>query len=507
MFDNRAVASIAVVALVVTSLGAMTTGVAGTDAGTRTPGPDATGELRDASAQQTTTQQTATESEPNDGPDTANPVRSGTRIRGAVASSADLDGFSVQVESGQTIRANLTRTSGQGLLAIVVFGPDGEIVSGVIAEPGETTRLSAPANRTGRYDVVVAAASQFGVGGPGADGTGEYVLEVRTRSVSEDPFTFDPTTSATTVPATTERTTRATTAAPGTTTGFGTEETTDGVSPDPSAGGAESEPNDDPSSANPLELGGTINGQIADANDLDGFRVEVPAGETITTELARGPGGGTLVYGVLGPDGELVTGGLVNATETVELTADAIEGGTYYVVVTSSSRNPGTGPYSLTVRGSALDQSPDGPGFDIGIEDTTTADATTTASGPTDANEPNDDGNTATALSPGTPLSGAVDGADVDVFAVEMQQGTTYNITLSRQSGDGTLGISLVGPDGTFVPLDGQQIYQTSFVDTYVTYTAERTGTHYFVVRAGTGGGPYRIDVTEESSSGFSNAE
>ena len=484
--------SIALVLLVVAGLGPVATAGAGMGA---------VDDARPASQQG---QQTGTEQEPNDTPSQANPIQPGAQVAGAVASPTDIDAFTLQAEAGETIRASLTRTSGQELMALLVFGPDGELVSGAIAEPGQTTRLSAPANVTGGYDVVVGAASQFGVEGPGTNGVGEYVLGVQTRTVGVDDFTFGTTTAGGTERTTagvTERTTKATTQR---TTAAATQRTTDAV--EPSTQRAEQEPNDAASTANRLPLGSTIAGQVATPDDVDGFAVEVPAGETITAELARGPGSGTLVYAIFGPGGELLSGGLVNASEAAQVSAEATQGGTHYVIVTSSSRNPGTGPYALTVRGSAVEpETTDGPGFDFGGTTTaaTTRAATTTAGGATDRNEPNDEAASATGLSPGAPVSGAIAGDDdVDVFAVQMQRGAVYNITLSRPSGTGTFGISFFRPDGSFVPLNGERIYRTNFADTYLTYRADRTGTHYFVVRAGTGTGPYTVSVAVESPPG-----
>ena len=466
MFDKETLTVIAMVLLVLLSLGAATA------VGAPLPSPHALHATHGSAGERAATlQETGMESEPNDAPATANPVESGAAIRGEISQPTDIDAFALTVEAGRTIRANLTRTAGDGLLVLLIYGPDGSAVSAVLADPGTTTQLSAPANATGRYDVVIGSAGNFGVERPDADGVGDYLLEVDARSIDDEALTF-PTETGTEEPSTAETPTTVETPA------------TSGPVPTTSAGSGsgsavtEREPNDGPTSANGITLGDTVGGTIADPTDVDWYRVEVPAGESVRLELARPAGDGSMIFGMVIPSGDPLTAGRVLGGETVELTADSVGTGTYYVLVGSERENPGVGPYTLTVAGSAL------------VPDTL------------EELEPNDSPQLATGLQLGQRMSATIsDPDDVDVYALRMEGGRTYNVTVVRGTEGGTLGLSLLGPSGTIVPIGGEEVFPTPYVETYLTYDAAETGVFYLTIRADDATGPYTVTMVEESAS------
>lgn len=310
---------------------------------------DESGESRAGAAElvQGEQNETRTEQEPNDEPEEANPLQSGDRIRGNVSSGSppDVDAFSVQATAGENVRVNATRFAGTGVLGIGVFGPDGSMQALSLASINSTVQLTVPVDETGEHLVVVAPASWdvFGaVSSPFGDGTGPYEMSVTTRTIEASP----PVTPVDDAP-------DATTASVDTTTATATPDdaTTEEDRPDdaPPRRLREAEPNDAFDLANPLRSGNTIRGVLENESDVDLYRVDVAAGQTLDTVLLRpGDSSGLANFGVYAPNGTLVDSGQAWGASTVQLSANASRGGTYFVGVWSSG-TAASGPYLLSV--------------------------------------------------------------------------------------------------------------------------------------------------------------
>ncbi|MFC4552800.1 MULTISPECIES: hypothetical protein [Halorussus] len=292
------------------------------------------------------------ESEPNDDLQNANALRPDSPVAGTVSSASDIDVYALNLEEGETVRANLSRLTGSGLLAVGVYGPSG-FVSSTVAEPGQTTRYAEQANQSGQYFVIVAPASRFGVEAPNASGTGLYVLQA-TRKSTPQPTPPGTTTGRTTAPQTATQTTT-------TQTQTTEEPTTQAETPSPTrttvpaetttAGGTnvESEPNDEFTRPDSLAVGESVRGAISSTTDRDVYAVQLDAGESITVDLARSGGTGRFVYGAFHPNGAVIAAGGVNPGETTTVTVEANQSGTYLLPVIASPDEPGTGRYRLSV--------------------------------------------------------------------------------------------------------------------------------------------------------------
>ncbi|WP_240145810.1 PGF-CTERM sorting domain-containing protein [Halococcus salsus] len=188
----------------------------------------------------------------------------------------------------------------------------------------------------------------------------------------------------------------------------------------------DSEPNDDRSTATPLDLtpgrnegivGGTITGSInqtpADEGnvtdpDVDFYSFDATAGQSIniysqgTARLPSGRYDMTPAKGTLyGPSGEVVAtaGSGIGDVFTTGTTLE--ETGTYYFKVNGSGGIEGSNWYD----------------FGIGVTDP-------------DPFEPNDDADSALPIDDGSPINGTITGGDTDRFAVEPTTGGEVTATL-----------------------------------------------------------------------------
>jgi hypothetical protein len=106
--------------------------------------------------------------------------------------------------------------------------------------------------------------------------------------------------------------------------------------------------------------------------------------------------------------------------------------------------------------------------------------------------EPNDACADATAIETDTTVSGTLQQATVDWFAVELTAGDRFDIVFSRVPSDGVTNLVVSGPGCTFKTLrqvgTGQEVR--------VSATADETGTHYVeIVDIEEGSGDYSVRV------------
>ena len=242
--------------------------------------------------------QEGSETEPNDDGANANPLEPGVPIEGTVSTEEDWDFFTVDVPSSGQVEITVGRSPGGGTLAVGVYDPAGNFVTGRFTGDGQTGFV-VDATQSGTYYVLVASGSQFVTedGSPGPSGTGPYTLQVTLGGAGPSP-----------TPGAGNETSTADgfdtpTQTPG---GFETPTPGDFETPTPTPGGfetpattpttnetVESEPNDAPGQANAVQFGGVLAGEIESAEDRDWFVFDATADETINATLQRTGGNGT----------------------------------------------------------------------------------------------------------------------------------------------------------------------------------------------------------------------
>jgi hypothetical protein len=226
----------------------------------------------------------------------------------------------------------------------------------------------------------------------------------------------------------------------------------------------ESEPNDDLASADAIESGAEISGAVDSLQDVDAFSITAASATTLTVDLSRGAGSGTLGVAVFDAQGNFLGGQFVSSEGQVSFDTAAPRPGPYYVIVAAGSQfttEPGfegTGSYTLAVT------------------DTTGTPGTATET------EPNDDGTTANRLQADLPVRGSVAAPDdLDYYAVETLSAGTLQVTLDRPPGAGTLAVGVFDPQGNFV--DGR--FAEAGGQTAIAVQASQPGRYLVLVASG----------------------
>lgn len=296
-------------------------------------------------------------------------------------------------------------------------------------------------------------------------------------------------------------------------------------------GQSETEPNDDPSSANELSTGAQVSGALASESDSDWFAIDVSGSSTLQVDLSRPAANGVLGVAIFDPQGEFVTGSFVESESSAQVTAPA-QAGRYLVLVASGSqfvdtqgdRGPaGSGPYTLGVSATGGQASPTPTTETTSTPTSTPATPTPTPATPTPSDfttpdttptpsdgdggasevEPNDDGASANVLAPGSQVSGTVASeADLDFYAVDVSDPATLQVSLSRPAANGLLGVGVFDPQGQFVTGRFAPASDATSLSMQVS-----AGRHWILVASGSeftsegqpgpaGSGPYTLGVS-----------
>lgn len=284
------------------------------------------------------------------------------------------------------------------------------------------------------------------------------------------------------------------------------------ASQDDGDGGTPGDAPDDRTDAQSLATEETVNGTLADGDDVDWYAVDVAAGEAVVATLAltNATENQSVRLDLYDESGQL-------ATETEE---DKMSGprwvagespgsqvrpvahapdvaeydGTYYVRVAESrwnetAENEST-PYNLTVETDALDQ-----------------------------HDPNENGSMATPLELGETFEGVVAPFDHDVYAVSLEEGRNYTVTFNYTSDPyrGYVKQLRFAADPATITDDDEREGEiiTEFTrNRTATFTAPESGTHY--IRLGQSGitatllerNDYRLTVVAtDSESGSEDGE
>ncbi|WP_254273099.1 Hvo_1808 family surface protein [Haloarcula marina] len=229
---------------------------------------------------------TVGELEPNNDFGSATPVETGT-YTGLNITKNDLDVYAVELESGESLAAEIDFSHSVGDLDLFLLGPDGaERQSSTSVTDGES--VSYVATESGTYYLVV-------VGFQGA--TGPYEMTIETSGSAQSPATD------------------------------------------------RFEPNNDFSNATALDPG-TYEGLEISENDLDVYTVELAAGESLSASIGFSHAQGDLDFFLVDPDGSVVRSS-TSVTDGESVTYVAPAAGTYSLVVTGY--RGATGPYELTI--------------------------------------------------------------------------------------------------------------------------------------------------------------
>ena len=461
-------------------------------------------------------QQSQSEVEPNDDGASANVIGPGAQVSGTLASAEDVDIFAVDLSQSTTLQATLSRPSGDGVLALVLYNSQGEFANGSFVDPGTSAQVSIAAQQPGRYFVAVASGSRFqnqqGESPPA--GSGPYALGVSAGQQAS------PTPGQTVTPGPTS---------------------TPGATPTPSSGGgaSETEPNDDLSQANLVTPGVSVSGAVSSVAEGDFYAVDVAQSTTLQVSLSRSSGDGALGFAILDPQGNGLTGRLVPVGNTTTLTAP-VSPGRYYVVVASGSQftlsdgqpgPAGTGPYTIqaaTGQGQTTPTAtPGGTPTPTGFETPTPSGGTQTPGAGTQTpgagtqtpepfgtptatpgqggataaeSEPNDGPDQANPVQQGVRVQGALESSgDSDWFTFQGQAGQTINASFFRQGGEGSFRLIYYTQEGRiFEVVDAVQPGGGGVLFA----TLPTTGNYYLRVDSQNGSGPYAFAVSPVSGSG-----
>lgn len=229
----------------------------------------------------------------------------------------------------------------------------------------------------------------------------------------------------------------------------------------------ENEPNDNATTAQPLEANTSVSGAITTLTDEDWFEIEGERGDflVVTVEASgntdpisvslRRPGGSVL-------DGESVAGG-----QTARLEYSVESTGQFYVVVDGIYTNLSNGGYTGRAGG-----------YTVRVE----------SARPVDADlEPNDSPASATPLPSEETITGTTATlGDTDWYAVTVPAGAQPNITLSTEVGsvNAVLWVGTPGPNGTrLTPVDAA--VATAGETAFVAGTARDQQRTYYVEVSG----------------------
>ena len=233
-----------------------------------------------------------------------------------------------------------------------------------------------------------------------------------------------------------------------------------------------------------VDVGGSVTGTVADAQDGDSFQVDLEAGKRYQFDVEGAPTGrGTLpdpwLSRIVDPDGNPVQdadndGGVgLNARVVLTPTAD----GTHYVAArVSFTASVKEGTYTLSV-------------ILLGANGVSEA----------DTDFPNN-ALTSGRVDVGASATGNVESAtDVDRFRVDLEAGKQYQFDLEGAPTDrGTLEdpyLSLIDPMGTVLESDNDD---GDGVNSQIVYTATATGAHYLRAdKSATETGTYTLSVRE----------
>lgn len=253
------------------------------------------------------------ETEPNDDFDTATTIRPGELLEGQLG-PGDVDVYVFSGRAESRVSVTLDRVSDVGVVAVAVYGPDRQFLTGQFVGSGQPAEVTLTTADGGPHYVQVVDVES---------GVGSYTLTVGGVSPGPGP-------------------------GPG-----------PGTGPGP---GDVNEPNDGPASATPLAVGDTKAGIVDSATDEDWFAWQ-RVGDTARIFVAReSAGNGTLIVQARDPDGDLIEFTTDNGTvttdyplspgENVTFTFRDLLPGTYNLIVASGS-NGGTGPYTVTYENSS----------------------------------------------------------------------------------------------------------------------------------------------------------
>ena len=333
----------------------------------------------------------------------ATPLAAGETATGTL--TADTEAwYAVNATAGDELTANLT-TDQQYMTEVSaqIYGPDGAFLTGDVSSGGDSMQVSTVAEENGTYYVYLARDNRTPV---------DYALTATVRD------TMDPT-----------------------------------------------EPNEDRTTATPIETGTTVTGELA-AGDQDWYAFEASAGEAILPRLELvGPNQErSLRFDIYGPDGERINaypndgmGGdpysagvdSIGDSGPAEGAAFAETNGTYYVRVSAGNEADNvTGPYALSVETRRLDP------FD-----------------------PNQRAETATRLTPNVTVNATVTAYDPDWFAFDAAAGDRINVSIDSPFMS-EMDVLVYGPDGTALASTGLHDPPLN-----VTIDAARNGTYFVVLR------------------------
>ena len=240
-----------------------------------------------------------TEVEPNDSPAQATPIAPGV-VRGSLFPANDWDYYSFSATAGDRLYA-LTMTSASASSStdsvLELYGPDG-------------TTLIEHDNDDGSF-----SSNASSIAGAVLPTTGTYYLRVRHNQATGQLFPYD--------------------------LYMHLQRGTPGV---------ESEPNDDPSNANPLPASGWVAGTFDVANDVDIYSLELNAGDTIVLSLDLDPErdgvevNGRLGFGLFGSSFLAVNDQGLSTPDSEAFPFTVLNSGTYHIYVDA----PAAGTYQLS---------------------------------------------------------------------------------------------------------------------------------------------------------------
>jgi hypothetical protein len=227
----------------------------------------------------------------------------------------------------------------------------------------------------------------------------------------------------------------------------------------PGAVAQDEEPNDEIDTANPIEPGETVTGDVPEG-DKDYFAIDVEAGQTINVSTTIGEGDG-LKVAIFDPYGNQL-GGVRGGQGTILGGATAAESGTHYVRIRHWNGNDVT-PYEMTV------------------ETYETTDR-----------EPNEDMGNATRINTGEEIQDQRSLGDTDWYAFDAEAGETINLTGYVGPGSG-LRFNIIRADGESIQREGGSDAQL-----HDGVTATYSGTYYLRLRKSGGGltGMYNFSVS-----------
>jgi hypothetical protein len=140
--------------------------------------------------QSDTTALTTTENEPNDARETATELSSGTEVS-ADLTPAEVDWFTFEATQGEPITVEYQRADSAGVVAVIIYGPDGDHIEQLYVGNSKPTQLIEPAPADGMHFVEVVDIN---------NGDGPYTMTVRAGTDSTATPTPEPTATPTPEP-------------------------------------------------------------------------------------------------------------------------------------------------------------------------------------------------------------------------------------------------------------------------------------------------------------------